>query len=94
MYYVYILESEKDNRLYKGLTNNLKRRVYEHNIGKMKSTKGYRPWKLLHYEQYEDKEKARKRELYFKTGAGREYIQKIIDPGSTDICLPAGRDPQ
>ena len=82
MYYVYILESEIDNRLYKGLTNNLERRIYEHNIGKTKSTKGYRPWKLVYCEKFQDKEEARKRELYFKTGAGREYIKNIRSSSS------------
>ena len=38
MYYAYVLKSELDNRLYKGLTNNLERRIYEHNQGKHKST--------------------------------------------------------
>lgn len=82
MYFVYILESLKDKRLYKGLTNNLERRLYEHNHGKMKSTKGYRPWKLIYFEEFEDKEKARKRELYFKSGTGRELIKNIRSSSS------------
>ena len=47
MYFVYAIESQKDKRIYVGLTNDTERRLYEHNIGKMKSTGPYRPWKLF-----------------------------------------------
>ncbi len=80
MYFVYILKSEIDSRLYKGFTNNLERRIKEHNIGKHKSTKPYRPWVLVHYEKVETREEAREREKYFKSGIGRDYLKKILDP--------------
>ena len=48
-YFVYILESEKDGRLYKGQTVDINTRVKEHNSGKTKSTKGYKPWKLVYF---------------------------------------------
>ena len=79
MYFVYVLKSEVDDRLYKGMTNDLKRRLMEHNSGKHKSTKGYRPWKCVYSEEVESKKEARERELYFKTGSGREYLRKIVD---------------
>ncbi len=47
MYFVYVLRSEVDDRLYKGLTKNIDKRLKEHNSGKMKSTKGYTPWDLV-----------------------------------------------
>ena len=50
-YFVYILESEIDGRLYKGQTSDLDKRLQEHNSGKTKSTKGYIPWKLVHFEK-------------------------------------------
>ncbi|HLC83845.1 MAG TPA: GIY-YIG nuclease family protein, partial [Bacteroidia bacterium] len=45
MYYVYILQSELNDSFYKGCTNDLERRLIEHNSGKEKSTKRYLPWK-------------------------------------------------
>ncbi|MBT3174010.1 MAG: GIY-YIG nuclease family protein [Lentimicrobiaceae bacterium] len=79
MYFVYVLKSEIENRLYKGMTNDIDRRVYEHNHGKNKSTKPYRPWKLVYKEEFSTFEEARKRELFFKSGFGREQLKKILD---------------
>ena len=78
-YYVYILKSVKDGRLYKGLTTDLERRIREHNFGKTKSTKGFSPWKLIHKEEFINLSQAREREKYYKTGIGREIIKKL-DP--------------
>jgi hypothetical protein len=47
MYYVYVLLSEKDERFYTGSTNDLKRRLDEHNAGKVESTKRRKPLKLI-----------------------------------------------
>jgi putative endonuclease len=79
MYYAYVLRSGLDNRLYKGFTNNLEKRIYEHNQGKNKSTAPYRPWKLVYFEEFLSMAEARKRELYFKSGSGREFLKKILD---------------
>jgi putative endonuclease len=58
MYIVYILKSEKVNRYYIGHTEDLIKRVKEHNSGKMRSTKGYLPWKTVYTEEYETKSEA------------------------------------
>ena len=79
MYYVYVLRSLKDGRLYKGFTLDLDRRIIEHNSGKTKSTKGYLPWKLVYYEEVKTRIEAREREKYFKSGMGREYLKNIIN---------------
>ncbi|MBK7183035.1 MAG: GIY-YIG nuclease family protein [Bacteroidetes bacterium] len=76
MYFVYILRSLKDGRFYKGMTSDIERRIYEHNSGQTKSTKAYLPWELVYSESHETREEARKRELYFKSGIGREVINK------------------
>ncbi|RLC36776.1 GIY-YIG nuclease family protein, partial [candidate division Kazan bacterium] len=55
MYYVYILKSEKDGKMYVGSTSNLKRRFYEHNSGKSPSTQNRQPLKLIFYEAYQSK---------------------------------------
>lgn len=78
MYYTYVLESEIDNKLYIGFTDNLRRRFEKHNSGKVKSTKSRRPFKLVYYEACLNKEKAVKREKYFKTGYGKNFLKNRI----------------
>ena len=63
--------------LYKGSTENLEKRLKQHNSGKVKSTKGYRPWVLVYHEQFGSRQEAYERERYFKTGAGREFLKKL-----------------
>jgi len=66
MFYVYILKSEKDNNLYTGYTNDLKRRLEEHNSGKNRSTKSRTPFTLIYYEAYKSREDATHREKMLK----------------------------
>ena len=82
-FFAYVLKSEIDGRLYKGCSDNIDRRVKEHNSGKMKSTKGFRPWELVHSEEFGTFKEAREREKYFKTGSGREFIKKLISTRSS-----------
>ena len=77
-YFVYVLKSEVDGRLYKGFTDNISRRMQEHNNGKMKSTKGYKPWKIVYKEDFDTLIEARAREKYFKTGIGREFLKSKV----------------
>jgi putative endonuclease len=76
MYIVYVLQSETFKRVYIGMTNDLERRIKEHNIGKTKSTRFYKPWKVLFTESFSNRTEARKREKYLKSGIGREFIKK------------------
>jgi len=78
MYYVYILKSLKDNKLYTGYTNNLQKRLEEHNQGKNFSTSWRGPFKLIYYEAYLSQDDAKRREKYFKTGWGRNYIKRNL----------------
>ncbi|HET7099149.1 MAG TPA: GIY-YIG nuclease family protein [Patescibacteria group bacterium] len=68
MFYVYILRSLKDNKIYTGYTSNLKLRLSEHLEGKVKSTSFRRPLKLVYYEAYLSKKDAQDRERYLKGG--------------------------
>ncbi|MCX6737473.1 MAG: GIY-YIG nuclease family protein [Candidatus Parcubacteria bacterium] len=81
MYFVYILRSEKDNKHYTGITNDLRRRLKEHNErnGSTPSTKNRGPFELVYYEIVENRKIAREREKYFKSGIGREYIKNTQD---------------
>ena len=66
MFYVYILKSLKDEKLYIGSTNDLKRRLSEHNNGLNRSTKARRPFELRYYEACTKESDARKREYTLK----------------------------
>ena len=77
VYSVYVLKSKKDNKRYIGITNNLERRIRQHNKGGVTSTKYRIPFKLEYKEEYLDRLTAHKRERYFKTSAGRRFLSKI-----------------
>lgn len=71
---VYILlAADKDYR-YKGSCRDLVERMKMHLTGKVSRTKNKRPLSLLHFEYFDQYTEARKRELYFKSGAGREWL--------------------
>ncbi len=69
MFYVYLLRSLKDGNLYLGYTNDLRRRLKEHNQGKSKSTKPRSLLQLIYYEAYLAESDARKREHNLKLRA-------------------------
>jgi len=77
-YWVYAILSEKDGRIYVGMTKNVNERVEQHNAGKSKSTKGYRPWKLFYSEKIGDGAAAREREKYLKSGSGKEFLKSLL----------------
>lgn len=81
MYYVYVLESDKDSRHYIGHTNNLERRILEHNTNRnrKKYTSSRGPWQLLFYEAFATRAEAMKRERFLKTGKGRKYIRDRME---------------
>ncbi|MBI2028349.1 MAG: GIY-YIG nuclease family protein [Candidatus Levybacteria bacterium] len=76
-YYVYILLLN-NNKLYTGSSGDLKRRVKYHNNGLVKSTKNYKPVKLIHYEAYLEKGDALRRERYLKTTEGKRFLRQQI----------------
>ena len=78
MFYVYILQSLKDFKTYTGFTNNVDERLYQHNTGQVKATQYRRPFKILFTEQYETPTEAKKRELYWKSGAGRRKLKEFF----------------
>ena len=78
MFYTYILKSKPVQRHYIGSTGDLKERLSEHNMGKVESTKPYRPWILAYYEAHLTKTLARKAELFYKTGQGRRQIKRKL----------------
>lgn len=78
-YFVYILISEiRIGWSYVGSTSNLEQRMRDHNSGKTLSTKALRPLKIVYFERYPSKEAAYKRELFLKSGIGREEKRRIL----------------
>ncbi|MFH1781424.1 MAG: GIY-YIG nuclease family protein [Patescibacteria group bacterium] len=77
MYKVYTIQSEIKNYIYVGFTDNIKRRINQHNKGYNKTTKPYRPFKIILLEEYPDRKSARKREKYLKSGCGKEFLKSI-----------------
>lgn len=78
MYYVYILKSLKNGRLYKGFTADLRKRIKDHNSGRAKFTSANGPWKLIYYEAFLSEIDARNEELFLKSGKGKERIKFLI----------------
>jgi putative endonuclease len=79
MFYVYALSSLERNYIYVGLTDSIERRFFEHNSGKNKTTKPYRPFKLIYFEECNTRIEARIREKYFKSGVGKEKLKANRD---------------
>ena len=77
LYFVYILKSLKDGSYYKGYTQDLNKRLEEHNQGKSSYTSTKLPWILLYSETFTTKEEAIAREKYLKNSAGRRLIKKL-----------------
>jgi len=78
-HYVYLLRSKKTNWIYIGCTNNLLKRLEEHNSGEVYSTKHYLPIELIYYEAYASKDSAYKREKNLKAfGSGLAKLKSRI----------------
>ena len=79
MYYVYIIQSISDlSQIYVGCTEDLERRLANHNAGGTSHTKKYRPWKLSVYIAFDQKDTAYEFEEYLKSGSGRVFRDKRL----------------
>jgi putative endonuclease len=79
MGYLYILLSQKDCRTYTGSTDNIERRLKQHNDGLVKSTKNRTPLRLIYVETYTSLREARYMEKYYKSCAGRKKLKQILE---------------
>jgi len=84
MYHVYILQSQKDKRTYVGYTGDIRKRLNEHNSGRVKSTKHRIPFRLLLTEQFDNAGEAKRREKWWKSSSGRRKLKEIFDSGHPD----------
>lgn len=78
MFYTYILRSEKSGRFYTGYTNNLRKRLIQHNEGLSYYTKRDKPYLLVYFEACLSEDDARSRELYLKSGMGKRFVKNRI----------------
>ena len=76
---VYAISSQSRNYIYVGITSNLEARLVRHNSGFEKTTKPYAPFDIIFTEKCKDREFARKREKYYKSGSGKECLKLIRD---------------
>lgn len=77
-YYVYVLISEIDNLFYTGYTKDLKKRLSQHDSGKVNSTRHRRPLKLIYFEGCLNQQDATRREKYLKSGNGKIYLKSRL----------------
>ncbi|MFD2517537.1 GIY-YIG nuclease family protein [Salinimicrobium flavum] len=77
MFYVYAISSFEKNYIYVGFTSNLDRRFEQHNSGKEKTTRNYRPFEIIFSEICSSRTEARTREKYWKSGIGKEKLKDL-----------------
>jgi len=78
MFYIYILYSKKDKKLYTGFADDLRKRIIKHQKGFVKSTKDRRPLILIHYEAFINESDAKQREIFLKSGYGKREITLLL----------------
>lgn len=89
MNYVYIIYSKAANKFYTGKTSNVQDRLYEHNKGKVRSTKAGVPWQLVYYEAFINSTDAGREEIFLKSGKGRDRIKYLLENTvkETDVSI-------
>jgi len=80
MFYAYVVKSLNHDYYYKGHCQNITVRLQQHNSGMTKSLKPYLPVQLVYFETFQTAAEAVQREKYFKTAAGRKYLEKQMVP--------------
>ena len=77
-YYAYVLYSDRFNRIYIGHTDCIERRLKQHNLGKVVSTKYYKPYRVIYFEIFSSRIDAVKREKELKKSSNRKLLKKFI----------------
>ena len=91
MFYAYILISSKFHKFYFGSTNDLKKRLGQHNNGEVKSTRPFMLWELSWYGAFETEKEARNFEIYLKSGSGKSFAYKRLVSVALAKDFSAGR---
>ena len=77
MCHVYVLRSETTGKRYVGVTADPERRLVEHNTGQTLSTRAGAPWRVIYNEPHTSRAAEMQRERFFKSGAGRRYLDEV-----------------
>jgi putative endonuclease len=78
VYYVYVLKSLKDGKLYKGMSRHPQERLKQHNAGKVRATKVRKPFTLVYQRAFNGLEQAREHEVFLKTPRGGEWLAREL----------------
>ncbi len=88
MFTVYVIKSLTRDYKYVGFTNNIVRRLNDHNNGYNKTTKPYAPFELIYTKSFTSRIEARKHEKFLKSTHGRKFLTKFLNgkdvPAQTD----------
>jgi len=79
MFYVYLLQSKLDKSYYIGQTNNLEKRLFDHNEGLSKYTSRKRPWEIVYFEKFETRTEAIKRERFLKHQRNSSFYKSLYE---------------
>ncbi|HXX35744.1 MAG TPA: GIY-YIG nuclease family protein [Thermodesulfobacteriota bacterium] len=78
MYYVYILLNETRTRTYTGVTDDVDKRLSEHNAGRVKSLSPYPPYKVVHIESFKTMSEAQHKENFYNSTTGRRKLKQMF----------------
>ena len=78
MYHVYMLLNESKTRTYTGVADDVEKRLKEHNAGRVKSSRPYRPYNIVHTESFTTLSEARQKEKFYKSTTGRRRLKRIL----------------
>lgn len=78
MYYVYVIKSVSKNWFYVGLTNNVSKRLHQHNLGQSTATKAYSPFTLIYSKPFADRISGRDYEKFLKVRSNKEKLIKSL----------------
>jgi putative endonuclease len=76
-FFVYAMKSLNRDYIYVGLTDNIGRRMSQHNAGHERTTRPYKPFKLILTEAFATRADARRREKFLKSGVGKEFLKGL-----------------
>ena len=78
MHYVYVLLNEAKTRTYTGVAVDVEKRLEKHNAGWIRSSRAYRPYKIIHTEPFATLSEARQKEKFYKTTTGRRRLKTFF----------------
>jgi len=78
MFYTYVLRSKSSGRWYTGSTDDLRKRLRQHNENRSRYTEGRGPFELIYYEAFKNIDDAKAREVYLKSGMGKRYLRNRL----------------